>query len=141
MKTTKTKMGNHHLKRSADQPYTASQRLVLLFERLLSGRILYIKEYALEMETSRQNVYYQLKLLSQCGIDITNPIPGEWTLLRFAKDKHSAESKAYQEARTIYGRADVFDRRNYDTAHTINGHNRTHHRGGELDPNDQGRHS
>lgn len=137
--TMMTKKTNHHLKRTNDQPYTASQRLVLLFERLLSGQPLLIKEYALEMETSRQNVYYQLKLLSQCGIDITNPIPGEWTLLRFAKDKHSAESKAYQEARTIYGREDVFDSRSYYYSDT-DGHSRTHQRG-ELDPDAWGKHS
>lgn len=136
-KTTKTTKGNHHFKRSADQPYTASQRLVLLFNRLLSGQPLLIKEYTLEMGTSRQNVYYQLKLLSQCGIDVTNPIPGEWTLLRFAKDNYSDESKAYQESRTIYGRDDIFDRRNY---YYSDADGRTHqlfHR----DPNDEGRQS
>lgn len=68
---------------SPDRRFTGAQRLVKLYERLLSGTPVSPSEYARETGVKRQTVYYQLEMLSQCGIPVVNSGYGQWTLLDF----------------------------------------------------------
>ena len=67
------------------QRYTGAQRLVMLYERLLTGKPIRPTEYAREVGLSRSTVYYQLNMLSACGIPVVNVAYGRWTLLPFAE--------------------------------------------------------
>jgi predicted DNA-binding transcriptional regulator YafY len=69
----------------ANNPYTGAQRLVKLYERLQTGQPLRPVEYAQEMGVRRQTVYYQLAMLSSCGIPVVNCGYGTWTLEEFAE--------------------------------------------------------
>jgi predicted DNA-binding transcriptional regulator YafY len=65
-------------------PYTGAQRLVKLYERLLTGEPMNPTDYARSTGVKRQTVYYQLTMLSACGIPVINLSYGKWTLLEFA---------------------------------------------------------
>lgn len=64
--------------------WTGAQRLVKLYERLLTGIPIKPTEYARETGVARQTVYWQLNMLSSCGIPVVNVAYGKWTLLSFA---------------------------------------------------------
>lgn len=67
------------------QRLTGAQRLVMLYERLLSGKPIRPTEYAREVGLTRSTVYYQLNMLSACGIPVVNVSYGKWTLLQFVE--------------------------------------------------------
>lgn len=66
--------------------FTGAQRLVLLLIRLQTGDPISPTKYARETGVKRQTVYYQLDMLSACGVPVVNPAYGKWTLLEFVTE-------------------------------------------------------
>jgi hypothetical protein len=67
-------------------PRSRNAAAIRLYNRLLTGTPISPTTYAREIGVTRQHVYYLLDVLSFNEVDVVNPNPGEWTLLRFIKD-------------------------------------------------------